>query len=172
LVKRWAAFLITILAGVCAVRGDGPRAIPEPKVVGGFLKLDFYYLSSYDFVRPPPDAPPGPGGKPATGDEQIPPPIKKWDGAKVILTGFMLPTNFSGGKTTEFLLMANLMLCCYATVPKVNDWVLVRFPAGADVVQDQPITFRGKFHVGAQIDDGILTAVYEMDADGPGKVEE
>jgi hypothetical protein len=160
------------MGGVCAARGASPLAIPAPKVVDGFLKLDFYYLSSYDFVRPQPGAPAGPGGKPATGDEQIPPAIKKLDGAKVILTGFMLPTNFSEGKATEFLLMANLMLCCYATVPKVNDWVIVRLPAGADVVQGQPITFRGKFHVGAQIDGGILTAVYEMDADGPGKVEE
>jgi hypothetical protein len=172
LVNPCAAILITIFAGACTACGAATPAIPEPKVVGGFLKLDFYWLSSYDFVRPTSDAPSGPGGKPATGDEQIPAAIKKWDGARVILTGFMLPTNFSGGKTTEFLLMANLMLCCYATVPKVNDWVLVRFPRGADVVQDQPITFRGKFHVGAQIDDGILTAVYEMDAEGPGKVEE
>lgn len=169
--KRCAAILITIFAGVCA-GGAGAPPIPPPKVVDGCLKLDFYWLSSYDFVRPDRDAPRGPGGKPATGDEQIPPAIKKWSGARVILTGFMLPTTFSGGKTTEFLLMANLMLCCYATVPKVNDWVLVRIPEGTEVVQDQPITFRGRFHVGAQIDDGILTAVYEMDADGPGKVEE
>jgi hypothetical protein len=172
LVKRCAALLTVLLAGVCALRGAAPRAIPEPKVVDGYLKLDFFWLSSYDFVRPAPDAPPGPGGKPDNGEAQIPPAIKKWDGARVILTGFMLPTSFSEGKTTEFLLMANLMLCCYATVPKVNDWVLVRLPGGTDVIQDQPITFRGRFHVGARVDDGILTAVYEMDAEGPGKVEE
>jgi hypothetical protein len=83
----------------------------------------------------------------------------------------MIPTNFKDGKTTEFLLMANIMMCCYGTVPKVNDWVLVRIPGGTDVIQDQPITFRGLFHVKAQVDDGILTAVYEMDADGPGKLE-
>lgn len=170
--KRWAPVLITLLVGVCALRGAPTRPIPEPKSVDGYLKLDFYWLSSYDFVRPDPDAPPGPNGKPATGEEQIPPAIKKWNGARAILSGFMVPTNFNEGKTTEFLLMANLMLCCYGTVPKVNDWVLVRIPAGTDVVQDQPITFRGRFHVGAQIDDGILTAVYEMDAEGPGKVEE
>ena len=170
--KRCAAILIILLTGACAVRGASNRPIPEPKVVDGFLKLDFYWLSSYDFVRPAPDAPPGPGGKPATGEEQIPLAIKKWNGVNAILTGFMLPTNFKDGKTTEFLLMANLMLCCYATVPKVNDWVLVRIPAGVDVIQDQPISFRGRFHVGAQIDDGILTAIYEMDAYGPGKLEE
>ena len=170
--KRCAAILIILLTGACAVRGASNRPIPEPKVVDGFLKLDFYWLSSYDFVRPAPDAPPGPGGKPATGEEQIPLAIKKWNGVNAILTGFMLPTNFKDGKTTEFLLMANLMLCCYATVPKVNDWVLVRIPAGVDVIQAQPISFRGRFHVGAQIDDGILTAIYEMDAYGPGKLEE
>jgi hypothetical protein len=153
-------------------RGADTRAIPQPPVVNGYLKLNFYWLSSYDFVRPLSDAPPGPGGKQATGEEQIPPAIKKWDGRMATLTGFMVPTNFKDGKTTEIVLTANLMLCCYGTVPKVNDWVLVRIPSGTDVVQDQPITFRGKFHVGAQIDDGILTAVYEMDADGPGKIED
>jgi len=144
--------------------------MPAPEVVDGFLKLDFYWLSSFDFVRPAPDAPPGPGGKQATGEEQIPAGIKKWNGARAVLTGFMVPVNFRDGKTTQFLLMANLMLCCYGTVPKVNDWVLVSIPGGTEVVQDRLMSFRGTFHVGARIDDGILTAVYEMDADGPGKL--
>jgi hypothetical protein len=168
---RWCLQLTIILAGVCAARGADPRAVPQPPVVDGFLKLNFYWLSSFDFVRPPSDAPPGPGGKQATGEEQIPPAIKGWGEKRATLTGFMVPINFKEGKTTEIILTANLMLCCYGTVPKVNDWVLVRIPSGMDVVQDQPITFRGRFHVGAQIDDGILTAVYEMDADGPGKIE-
>jgi hypothetical protein len=172
LVNRWAAAIITLLTVACEVRGAVSRPIPEPKVVDGFLRLDFYWLSSYDFVRPAPDAPPGPGGGQATGEEQIPLAIKRWNGKNAMLTGFMVPTNFKDGKTTEFLLMANLMLCCYGTVPKVNDWVLVRIPGGVDVVPDRLITFRGLFHVKAQIDDGILTAVYELDADGPGKIEE
>ncbi len=168
--RRWAAICITILAGACAMRGAAGRPIPVPEVVDGFLKLDFYWLSSYDFVRPAPDAPPGPGGRPDTGEGQIPGAIRKWDGARAVLTGFMVPTNFRDGKTTEFLLMANLMLCCYGTVPKVNDWVLVRIPSGAEVVQDRLLSFRGTFHVGAQVDGGIITAVYEMDADGPGRL--
>jgi hypothetical protein len=170
LVNRWAAFCIAILAGACAFGGAPGRPIPDPQVQGGLLKLDFYWLSSYEFIRPTPDTPPGPGGKPATGEEQIPTAIWKWSGARSILTGFMVPTNFKDGKTTEFLLMANLMLCCYGTVPKVNDWVLVRIPGGTEVVQDRLLSFTGAFHVGAQIDDGILTAVYELDADGPGSL--
>jgi hypothetical protein len=169
-VNRCAAIVIILIAAAGGMRG-AERPIPEPKVVDGYLKLDFYWLTFYDFVRPDPGAPPGPGGRRSTGEEQIPLAIKKWNGEKAVLTGFMIPTNFKDGKTTEFLLMANIMMCCYGTVPKVNDWVLVRIPGGTDVIQDQPITFRGLFHVKAQVDDGILTAVYEMDADGPGKLE-
>jgi len=167
---RRAAACILMLAGALDMHGAAARSIPAPQVVGGFLKLDFYWLSSFDYIRPDRDAAPGLGGQPATGEGQIPEAIMKWDGAKAILTGFMVPIDFRDGRTTRFLLMANLMLCCYGTVPKLNDWVLVRLSRGAEVVQDRLLSFRGTFHVGAQVEDGIITAVYTLDADGPGRL--
>jgi hypothetical protein len=139
---------------------------PAPRVERGYLLLDFYWLSKFNFVRP--DALDAASAPAAKADEQIPPLVKSWSGKKVVLTGFMLPLVFQDGKTTQFLLMANLMLCCYATVPKVNDWVVVQLPGGTDVIQDQPIEFRGVFHVGPQFDGGVLSSVYQMDAEGPG----
>jgi len=169
-VKCRFAWLLFLLAAVQSGRGVESRAIPSPPVEGGYLKISFYWLSFFDYVRPLADAPPGPDGKPPTGEEQIPAAIKRWSGAKAEVTGYMVPTEFRDGKTTEFLLMANQMLCCYGTVPKVNDWILVHLPGGTEVIQDRPITFRGRFHVGAVVTDGILTAVYGLEAEAPGKV--
>jgi hypothetical protein len=171
-VKRFAVISLFALANAVVAVGAKNVEIPAPDVEKGYLKLSFYWLSCYDFVRPDIDAPNGPDGKRATGEEQIPPAIKKWNGAKAMVSGFMLPTVLRDGKATEILLMANLMLCCYGTVPKVNDWIIVRVPDGTDIIQDRLMTFRGTFHVGAQIDNGVLSAVYEMDADGPGKIED
>jgi hypothetical protein len=160
---------IALFATGCAIlspalRGQTTRPIPAPAVEGGYLKLDFYWLANFPFVLPE--------SKTATGEEQIPATVKSWSGKKAILTGFMLPLVFKDGKSTELLLMANLMLCCYGTVPKMNDWVIVRVPGGTEVIQDQPIRFQGLFHVGAFFDNGFLSGIYQLDAEGPGVLQQ
>ena len=98
--------------------------------------------------------------------------VKSWNGKKAIVTGFMLPTKIDNGKTTEFLLMANQMACCFGTVPNMNDWVVVRVPQGTAVVQDVPISFKGIFKVGAMFENRYMTGIYELDSDGVGEVRE
>ncbi len=86
---------------------------------------------------------------------------------KAVIIGFMLPTQLADyGKATEFLIMANLLACCFGTVPNMNDWVVVRMPQGVAVVQDVPISFYGTFRVGAMYENGYMTGIYEMDATG------
>jgi hypothetical protein len=147
------------------------KPIPAPPEENGYLKLDFYWLSFYSFVEPDIDHSPDSKAPLATGEEQIPAAVKSWSGKKATLTGFVLPTKFENGKATELLLMANLMLCCYGAIPKMNDWVIVKVPGGTPVIQDTPIAFRGTFTVGAQFQDRYLTGIYELDAEGPGKVD-
>jgi hypothetical protein len=137
---------------------------------GGVLKLGFDRLSGYKFVPPEFDPMSGPKVVPPTGEEQIPAEVKHWNGKKALVTGFMLPTKLDNGKATEFLLMANQMACCYGAVPNMNDWVIVRIPAGTPIVQDVPIAFRGTLKVGAMYENGYMTGIYELDADGPGQV--
>jgi hypothetical protein len=141
-----------------------------PESDHGFLKLGFDRLSGYKFVPPEFDPMSGPKVVPPTGEEQIPAQVKHWNGKKALVTGFMLPTKLDNGKATEFLLMANQMACCYGSVPNMNDWVIVRIPAGTPVVQDVPIAFRGTLKVGAMYENGYMTGIYELDADGPGQV--
>lgn len=168
----WMLALLAASAARGIAAAPTAKNIPAPPTANGYLKLDFYWLSFYPFVEPNIDHSGPPPVPLPTGEEQIPATIKAWSGQKVMLTGFVLPTKFENGKATELLLMANLMLCCYGTVPKMNDWVIVRVPSGTPVIQDTPIAFRGTFKVGAQFADGYLTGIYELDAEGPGKVDD
>jgi hypothetical protein len=143
--------------------------LPAPAVAGGYLKLGFDLLAGYPFVAPNPDA--DAKTPPPTGEEQIPAQVKGWNGKKAVVTGFMLPTKMAHGRATEFLLMANQMACCFGAVPNLNDWVVVRMPQGVAVVQDVPISFYGTFRVGAMLENGYLTGIYELDAERMGDLK-
>jgi hypothetical protein len=146
--------------------------IPAPEMDGAYLKLGFDRLSGYKFVAPDYDPAANPKATPPTGEEQIPPIVKSWNGKKAVVTGFMLPTKLDNGKAVEFLLMANQMACCYGTVPNMNDWIIVRSPGGVPITQDVPISFRGTFTVSATFESGYMTGIYELSAEGPGVVAE
>ena len=165
--------LTLLLALPLAVLAESAQpAIPAPEVENGYLKLGFDRLSGYKFVAPEYDPVANPKAAPPTGEEQIPPVVKSWDGKKAIITGFMLPTKLDNGKAVEFLLMANQMACCYGTIPNMNDWVVVRIPKGVPVIQDVPISFRGQFSVRAMFESGYMTGIYSLVAEGPGQVDQ
>jgi hypothetical protein len=146
--------------------------IPAPQVDGGYLVLGFDRLAGYKFVAPDYDPLANAKAQPPTGEEQIPAVVKSWNGKNAVVTGFMLPTKLDNGKAVEFLLMANQMACCYGTVPNMNDWVIVRIPKGVPITQDVPIAFRGMFRVNATFESGYMTGIYQLEAEGPGQVEE
>jgi hypothetical protein len=169
-----SAYLALFLAGSLAVaRAEEPSAaIPAPEVENGALKLGFDRLAGYKFIAPDFDPAADSKSAPPTGESQIPEIVKSWSGKKVVVTGFMLPTKIDNGKTTEFLLMANQMACCFGSVPNMNDWVVVRIPKGTAVIQDVPISFRGTFKVGAMFENRYMTGIYELQAEGDGVVKE
>lgn len=140
----------------------------SPELDHGRLKLGFDRLSAFKFVTPTYDPVADAKNPPPSGDSQIPAGVKAWSGRDAVITGFMLPTKLENGKATEFLIMANQMACCFGTVPNMNDWVIVRMPQGTDVVQDVPISFHGRLRVGPIYENGYMTGIYEMDAEGAG----
>ena len=166
-------FLLALAALPLAASGEPAQLqIPAPEVDNGYLKLGFDRLSSFKFIAPEYDPLANPKAAPPTGEEQIPPAVKGWSGKKAVVTGFMLPTKLENGKAVEFLLMANQMACCYGVVPNMNDWVIVRIPKGVPITQDVPIAFRGMFRVNATFESGYMTGIYQLEAEGPGQVEE
>ena len=170
--KGFLAASICLLAAAPCVRAQAPAPVqvPAPEVDGAYLKLGFDRLSSFKFIAPEYDPVANPKTPPPTGEEQIPAAVKAWNGRKAIVTGFMLPTKLENGKAVEFLLMANQMACCYGTVPNMNDWVIVKIPAGVPIIQDVPIAFRGLFRVNPTFESGYMTGIYQLEAEGPGQV--
>jgi hypothetical protein len=80
--------------------------------------------------------------------------------------GFMLPLKVEGGLVTELLLMRDQSMCCFGTVPKINEWIAVKMgTAGIKPVMDQAVTLYGTIKVGAMRENGYLVGIYQMDGD-------
>ncbi len=130
---------------------------------GDFLAVGFDKLSAfkYDVPEDTPDA------KPNTDpDKQIPETVKAFDGKRVSLKGFMLPLKVEQGLVTELLIMRDQSMCCYGTVPKINEWVSVKMTSkGVKPVMDQAVTMLGKLKVGAIRENGYLVGIYQMDGE-------
>lgn len=146
-------------------------AISAPQVENGYLKLGFEQLASYTFNPPPFDPAADPKATPPTGEEQIPPAVKAWNGKKAVITGYMVPVKMEKGLVTEFLLMRNTMACCFGTVPNLNEWVVVRMKKGVAPLMDVPVAFFGQLKVGAMFENGYMTGLYELDGEKMGEVQ-
>jgi len=162
--RAYPKFSLTAFFVVASLgRSAGPASGPEPD--HGYLELGFDRLAAFNFTAPDSDSAADAKANSQAGEAQIPPEVKGWNQKKAVITGFMLPTKLENGNATEFLLMANQMACCFGTVPKMNDWVVVHMPQGTQVIQDVPISFYGTFRVGAVYEDGYLTGIYAMDSE-------
>ncbi len=96
---------------------------------------------------------------------QIPDVIRKLDGRKVVVTGYMLPMKMDGALTTEFLIVANSMLCCYGVVPPMNQWATVKMEKRGVAPQlDEPVQVFGTLRVQSRIENGALSAIYHVEA--------
>jgi hypothetical protein len=150
---------------------EAAPAVPAPQVENGYLKLGFEQLASYQFNPPPFDPAANPNAKPPTGEEQIPPVVKGWNGKKAIITGYMVPVKMDKGLVTEFLLMRNTMACCFGTVPNMNEWVVVKMKKGVQPMMDVPVAFYGELKVGAMFENGYMTGLYELEGEKMGEVQ-
>jgi hypothetical protein len=103
---------------------------------------------------------------PAGADEKIPKEIRALNNRQVALKGFMLPLKVEGGLVTEMLIMRDQSMCCYGTVPKINEWVSAKMvKGGVKPVMDQPVTMIGKLRVGEMRENGYLVGIYALEAD-------
>ena len=159
---------VTAADTVTETKASEPAA---PQVEGGYLKLGFEQLASYSFTPPAFDPTADPKATPPTGEEQIPPVVKSWNGKKAVITGFMVPVKMDKGLVTEFLLMRNTMACCFGTVPNMNEWVIVKMKKGVQPMMDVPVAFYGELKVGAMFENGYMTGLYELEGEKMGEVQ-
>ncbi|MBI5768413.1 MAG: DUF3299 domain-containing protein [Verrucomicrobia bacterium] len=176
--------VLSVLLGGAVLRGqdaaapkaDAPKAdavVAAPTLDDkGYLKLGFEQLASYSFVPPAFDPTANPNVKPPTGEEQIPPVVKSWNGKKAVVTGYMVPVKMEKGLVTEFLLMRNTMACCFGTVPNMNEWVIVKMKkGGVQPMMDVPVQFFGEIKIGAMFENGYMTGLYELECERMGEVQ-
>jgi hypothetical protein len=162
MIARRALRLVLTVALVAAVssasawaqRGAAARAALEP--------LSFDVLSSFPF-RPPPHDPKTPDGDSELGMEQVPEAVRQLDGRRVAITGFMLPIRVKEGHVTEFLLLRDQSLCCFGTIPSMNDWIVVKAAGrGVRPLMDVPITIGGTLQVRGRFENSYLIGIYHM----------
>jgi hypothetical protein len=126
------------------------------------LEVGFDRLAAFQY-----DLPEGPVDTAVVEDTgakaQIPGSIKGLNDQFIALKGFMLPLKVEKGLVTELLLMRDQSMCCYGTVPRINEWVSVKMVgAGVKPLMDQAVTLFGKFKVGEMYENGYLVGIYEM----------
>jgi len=155
-------FVLTVILAGPAITAIRAADVGAPEVDHGYLRLGFDRLASYKFIAPAFDPAADSKGPLPTGEDQIPANVKAWSGKKVIVTGYMLPTKLNNGLVTEFLLVRNQMMCCYGSVPNMNEWVIVKMTTGVPPLMDLPISFYGELKVGAMFENGYMTGIYQL----------
>lgn len=94
--------------------------------------------------------------------------IQALDGKTITLRGYMIPTHQEDGKVYNFLVVGDLLSCCFGGAPKADQWVKV------DMAKDKsceyfayvPILVHGRFRIEVIEDEaGYAAGCYQMEAD-------
>lgn len=167
-IQKLAPVAPTNTAPVEAKAATNAPALGPVQKDGDFLIVGFDRLATFNYDVPD-DAPAGtnaPAKPVAPPKDQIPANVKAFDKQRVALKGFMLPLKVEGGLITELLVMRDQSMCCYGTVPKINEWVSVKMTGkGVKPIMDQAVTLYGKLHVGEIRENGYLVGIYQMDGE-------
>jgi len=100
------------------------------------------------------------------GRDPFPAEVRKLDGRKVIIEGFMVPVDFDKGKIQTFLLTRSMIGCCYADSPGITDIIKVQRADGKPAQFTQMARVTGTLEVGEEKDsEGYIESVYRIKAD-------
>lgn len=142
-------------------------ALSEPALPPGCQKLGFETLSGFPFevTKEMADGSLNLVAASSATREKIPTAVQSWDNRFVAIRGFLLPLKMNNGLAIEFLLLRNQNMCCFGSVPKINEWICVE-PQGGGIkpIMDQPITIMGRLRVGEIRENGYLVGIYKMQA--------
>ncbi len=147
----------------------GTNAVAQTPPKTDIKRVGFDVLGGFPFTPPAydpakPDDPVSP-----RVDEQIPQAVRKLNGSKVIVTGFMLPMQMNGGQVSEFLLLRDQTMCCFGEQPQMNEWIVVRMAKPGQYVPDVPKSFEGSLKVGAIEENGYMSGIYLLENARPVK---
>jgi hypothetical protein len=93
----------------------------------------------------------------------IPEDIKKLNGAKIRVRGFMIPLD-QADNISHFSLVPSLFACCFGQPPQIQHQIVVHTPKGKAVgYYPDEIVCEGTLKVEEKKDDGYIVSVFEMD---------
>lgn len=155
-----AASVPSQVAKATEAAAPGQTGTPDQPLSVGFEKLASF---PYELPEGPVDTNTVAQSKAA---EQIPATIKALNNQFISLKGFMLPLKVEKGLVTELLIMRDQSMCCYGTVPRINEWVSVKMVGqGVKPIMDQAVTLFGKLKVGEMYENGYLVGIYALDGE-------
>ena len=99
---------------------------------------------------------------------QMPDVIRRLDGQRVEIEGYMLPLDFERGRVQSFYLNRDTNACCFGIIPPVNQVIRVHLPdkKGVPNYSNIPIIVTGKFRVTESAGEfGFVTSIFRIDAD-------
>ena len=78
----------------------------------------------------------------------------------------MIPLEWDDNKVPEFMLVRDLMGCCFGSGAQPDEWIDVRMVEGeAEYISYMPVVVTGKLTVGSFVDDaGYQAGCYHMEA--------
>jgi len=143
-------------------------AFPEVPLPPGYQRVGFETLSAFPFevTREMAEGTNSLAAAASATWPTIPAAVKALDGRLVAIRGFLLPVKMNNGLAFEFLLLRNQNLCCFGSIPKINEWITVQDKGeGVKPIMDQPLTVLGRLHVGEIREQGYLVGLYRLDAE-------
>lgn len=89
------------------------------------------------------------------GDVRFPAQIDALDGAQVEITGYMIPVEWQRREVMEFMLVRDLLACCFGGAPQPDEWIHVSMEAGSGskYFPFVPVKVQGTLQIDG-IDDG------------------
>ena len=96
--------------------------------------------------------------------------VKKLDGRKVRLTGFMYPLQ-EGKEIQYFCLLRSTQTCCYGPRPQYNQYVFVEMDKPTTFYRLDPVSCVGKFKVDPAPDEGFIYRMEGLTCESTTRVE-
>lgn len=89
------------------------------------------------------------------GEIRFPKQIADLDDQRVEITGYMIPVEWQHREVTEFMLVRDLLACCFGGAPQPDEWIHVSMDEGKGTPYFPfvPVSVQGKLHIEG-IDDG------------------
>lgn len=93
----------------------------------------------------------------------IPEDVKRLSGAKIRLTGFMVPVD-QAEHISQFALVPSLFSCCFGQPPQIQHTIVCACPKGKAVsYSPDEIVVEGTLSVSEKREDGFVTSIFQVE---------